>query len=189
MAHKLISESLAYDGYLKVNKVMVREQGKQYQRELVRRGHSVCVFIYDSNTQQVLFTEQFRIGNYPEPGPLLECVAGMIDDGESPERAACRETLEETGLTIEQSTLVNVGTFMLSPGVLSEQTTIYLADTDLRQVDINEVHGEEHENEAITLRLFSYEETKALFSSDAVANPIVPTMARDKWLSFMNEMS
>ena len=188
MTHKLVSESLAYDGYIKVNKITVSEHGKQYQRELIRRGHSVCVFIYDSCLQQVLFAEQFRIGSYPEPGPLLECVAGMIDEGEAPEVAACREALEETGLTIDQSKLVNAGTYMLSPGVLSEQTTIFLVDTDLSQVDTDKLHGEEHENEAITLRLFSYDETKALFPVDAIANPIVPMMARDKWLRSITEV-
>ncbi len=30
MTHKLIAESLAYDGYLKVNKITVRENGNEY---------------------------------------------------------------------------------------------------------------------------------------------------------------
>ena len=74
---------------------------------------------------------------------------------------------------------------MLSPGVLSEQTTIFLIDTDLSMVDTNKIHGEEHENESITLKLFTYEEAKALFPQDAIANPIVPMMARDKWLAIV----
>ena len=71
---------------------------------------------------------------------------------------------------------------MLSPGVLSEQTTIFLVDTDLRDVDLDKVHGEEHENEAIQLKILTFEETIALFPLDAIANPIVPMMARDLWL-------
>lgn len=186
MTHKLIAESLAYDGYLKVNKITVRENGNEYQRELIRRGHSVGVFIYDSQSQQVLFTEQFRIGSYPESGPLLECVAGMIDEGECPKKAACRETFEETGLSIEENSLINVGTFMLSPGVLCEQTTIFLVDTDLSNVDTHKIHGEVEENEAITLKLYSYEDATALFPLDAPANPIVPMMARNLWLMRLN---
>ena len=182
---KIRSEELAYNGYLKVNRIKLEDSDKSYHREVIRRGHSVCVFIYDSQLRKVLFTEQFRIGKYPEPGQLLECVAGMIDEGESSETAACRETLEETGLTIEGNKLYLVGTFMLSPGVLSEQTTIFLIDTDLSMVDTNKIHGEEHENESITLKLFTYEEAKALFPQDAIANPIVPMMARDKWLAIV----
>ena len=179
------SEELTYSGYLKVNRVKLEENGKSYYREVIKRGHSVCVFIYDSQLRKVLFTEQFRIGRYPEPGQLLECVAGMIDKGESPETAACRETFEETGLIIDGSQLHHAGTFMLSPGVLSEQTTIFLIDTDLQAVDTDKIHGEEHENESITLKLMTYDEAKALFPLDAVANPIVPMMARDKWLAFV----
>ena len=179
MTTEILSEELVHDGYLKVNKLAIKEGDSTYHRELIRRGHSVCVFIYDTNTQHVLFTEQFRIGKYPQPGPLLECVAGMIDDGETPEAAAVRETLEETGLTITEQQLKNV---MLSPGVLSEQTTILLVDTDLTDVDLDKVHGEEHENEAIQLKILTFEETIALFPLDAIANPIVPMMARDLWL-------
>lgn len=179
---KTLSKELAYNGYLKVNRVKLAEGNKTYHREVIMRGHSVCVFIYDSKLKKVLFTEQFRIGKYPEPGQLIECVAGMIDDGETPETAACRETLEETGLTIAKDQLQHAGTFMLSPGVLSEQTTIFLVDTDLSAVNTNKLHGQEHENESITLKLMTYNEAKALFPQDATANAIVPTMARDKWL-------
>lgn len=55
--------------------------------------------------EQVVLVRQFR------PGPeefLLECPAGRIEDGESPEVGAARELLEETGyageLTLLQST-------------------------------------------------------------------------------------
>jgi ADP-ribose pyrophosphatase len=180
---KIRSESVVYNGYMKVNRIEIQEGEKIYHRELIRRGHSVCVFIYDSKLRQVLFTEQFRIGSYPSPGPLLECVAGMIDEGESPKKAACRETAEETGLVIEEATLKNVGTFMLSPGVLSEQTTIFLIDTDLSTVNTSKLHGEEHENESILLKLFSYQEALKLFPLEACANPIVPFMARNLWKS------
>lgn len=183
MTHKIVSDFRVYNGYLKVDSINIEENGQQYQRELIRRGHSVCVFIFDSRLKKVLFTEQLRVGCCPEPRQLIECVAGMIDDNESAQEAAIRETREETGLFIASSKLIEAGTYLLSPGILSEQTSIFLVDTDLRSVDTDKRHGETAENESITLHLLSYEETEILFSPDSDSHPIVPVLARNIWLA------
>jgi ADP-ribose pyrophosphatase len=50
----------------------------------------------------------------------------MIDPGESPEQAARREILEETGYRVDN--LVHISTFFVSPGGSSERIVLYYAE-------------------------------------------------------------
>jgi ADP-ribose pyrophosphatase len=62
----------------------------------------VCIFALTENNT-VVMAKQFR----PGPGKVMhELPGGIIDEGESPETAAARELLEETGYQAEDIKLV-----------------------------------------------------------------------------------
>lgn len=58
---------------------------------------------------------------------MLECPAGMIDAGETPEAAALRELVEETGLILDESSLIRVASYFPSIGGTAERITAFIA--------------------------------------------------------------
>ena len=71
-------------------------------REVFERGHSCACLLYDPKADVVILIEQFRAGAFAAGmGPwLIECVAGIIDEGETPEDVARRESGQECGCTV-----------------------------------------------------------------------------------------
>ena len=80
---------------------------------------------------------------------LIEIVAGMIDEGETTQEVAVRETREETGAGIKE--LIPVGRYLLTPGGSSESIMIYCGRVDSSKLD--GFHGLAEEGEDI--RVFS----------------------------------
>jgi ADP-ribose pyrophosphatase len=72
-------------------------------------------------------------------GSLVEVPAGLVDPGESPERAARRELHEECGL--EAARWEELASAYSSPGYSDERIHVFLA-TELRQVGGEEALGE-----------------------------------------------
>ncbi len=66
----------------------------------MKPARRVCakVLLVDSQHRVLLFSGIDR--QLPEAPPVWFAVGGALDDGESVEEAAIRETLEETGLAI-----------------------------------------------------------------------------------------
>lgn len=103
------------------------EMSQPVRRFSLERGNSVAVLVYNLDTQKIIVTNQFRYPTYKNGhGWLTEIVAGMIDDGESPEESARRELLEEAGLTITK--FEPICTFYSSPGGSSELIYLYYAE-------------------------------------------------------------
>lgn len=169
----VVGADVAYQGYVNVAKLTVSHLGKQFTRELIRRGNSVCVLLYDEDRDMVLLTEQFRPGASPSPGRILECVAGMIDDNETAIDAICREVREETSLIITPKQLRKIGAFMLSPGILDETTTVFLAPCSWSHLNLNARYGEVGEHESIRLVELNYGQLDALIRSP---NPVSATL-------------
>jgi ADP-ribose pyrophosphatase len=100
MDWKLLSSKLVYNKFMQVeNRVYELPNGiiKDYDIKLGKP--SVCVLAVTADNK-ILICEEYR----PGPGKVLrELPGGMIDtkDDETPEAAAARELLEETGYTGE----------------------------------------------------------------------------------------
>lgn len=98
-----LSEELAYDGYRKVYRKHFRlPNGKEANYETVGSGEIICMVPLTKNNE-VILAKQFRCG--PER-VLMELPGGGLDKGETPEQAALRELLEETGYRGEAKLVV-----------------------------------------------------------------------------------
>lgn len=131
---RIFQRYFAMDGYQVSYKKFDGSETRIFDREIFERDHdAIAVLPYDPVTDEVLLIEQFRPGALRDPiSPwLIEIVAGMIDDGETPEQAAVREVKEETGLCITQKDLELVTAQYPSPGGCSEKVTIYIARVSL----------------------------------------------------------
>jgi len=122
-------------GFFRVERSHVRHQlydgglSDSHARQLVRKRDFAAVLLTDSERQCLWLVEQFRACAWlkaPEHGWLAELVAGTIEDGETPDAAARRETLEETGVAPAQ--LQPLGWFFLSPGYTDERCYLFCAE-------------------------------------------------------------
>jgi len=100
--------------------------GSTGELEMVRHpGASLVVpFLSDpaGDDPQVLLIRQYR---YAAEGFVIECPAGRLEAGESPESCARRELLEEAGCTAER--LEHVYTFYTTPGFTDERIHAFMA--------------------------------------------------------------
>lgn len=106
------------------------------QRRLcVHRGDAVGVLVYDPSDRTVGLVRQFRYPAYTRLAPderaqgawLLEVVAGVQEQGQTPEETARRELSEEIGYDVSEP-LEHIATVFSSPGFLSERVAVYLAE-------------------------------------------------------------
>lgn len=186
---ELIGEEIRYQGFFRVDRLKMRHRlfaggwSGEVQRELFLRGQSVGVLLYDPVADRVALLEQFRVGALnDERGPwLLEIVAGMMKDGESPEEVALREVAEETGLT--GARLVSIGRFLLSPGGSDESITLYCGLADLSQA--GGVHGLDQESEDIRVFTLSSEEAFEALRAGRCNN--APAAIALQWLQLNRE--
>ena len=133
---QILDKRLCYKGFFRLESYRLRHQlfaggwSKVIDRELFARGHAAALMPYDPKLDSVCMIEQFRIGALAHSGGpwLLEFIAGIIEEGESPEQVARREAMEEGGLEITQ--LLPVSDFSLSPGGCSERIHLFCGRVD-----------------------------------------------------------
>lgn len=120
-------------------------------------GEAAVVLPYDPATDRVMLIEQFRAPVFMagdiEPW-VWEPVAGLLEPGESAEKAARRETLEETGLVLEE--LEKAGEMYSSTGSSTEYLYLFVALVKLDKV--TEGIGGTDEGEDIRSRVLSFDD-------------------------------
>lgn len=147
------------------------------RREIFERGHAVAVILYDPDNDVVILIEQFRVGAFAavrsEPHLrrsmtpwLLEVVAGIIDEGESPDEVARREAMEEAGCEVQE--LEPVCQFLLSPGVTSESISLYCGR--VRADGVGGIHGLDSEQEDIRVLVVPVAEAFRLLEQGRFVN-------------------
>jgi nudix-type nucleoside diphosphatase (YffH/AdpP family) len=129
-----------FEGFFKVDEVDVshltlKGQMDRQKRLVFERGDSVAVLLYNTDTDDVVMVNQFKVpaligrrrdNSKTQDGWITEAIAGMIDDGETPEQAVIREAFEETGYKVHK--LLPICTFFSSPGGTSERIFLYFAE-------------------------------------------------------------
>jgi len=149
----VLERQVAFQGYFRVDRYRLRHRlfgggwSETITREVFERGHSVAVLPYDPVADAVVLIEQFRAGALAAGrNPwLIECVAGIIDDGETPRQVARREAQEEVGSTLGR--VEPIAEFLYSSGACSEVCRLFVGEIDSRGA--TGIHGKPEEHEDI----------------------------------------
>jgi ADP-ribose pyrophosphatase len=171
---ELVEHVAAFQGYFKVGRYFFRHslhQGGQspvISREVFERGHAAGVLPYDPVRDEVVLIRQFRAGLYVAGRHPWgwEVVAGIIDEGETPEQVVRREAVEEAGLKIGD--LVPIYNLMLSPGAVSESCALFLGRID--STSAGGVFGLESEGEDILVKVVPLTEARAMLDRGEIDN-------------------
>ena len=125
--------------------------------ELWRRGQASALLPYDPIADAVVLIEQFRLpalaaGLDPV---LVECPAGLCEDGEDPAATIQREMQEEMGLQAGRTE--KIGAFLLTAGGSDELCHLYAGRVTAPPVDSQGLAGAfglAEENEDIRVRVW-----------------------------------
>ena len=182
---EVLSKEIVYQGFFRVEKYCLKHTlfgggwSAEITRELFMRGSCVAVLLYDPHADKVVLIEQFRTGAIlnPDKAWLVEIVAGAIEEGETAEEVAYRESLEEAGCEIQQLMVINE--FYTTPGGSSEWITLFCGKVDSTQV--GGIHGLDHEYEDILVRAVDFDEAYLMLENGEIDSAI-PIIAI-QWLA------
>jgi ADP-ribose pyrophosphatase len=138
---------------------------------------------YDPVEDKVVLLEQFRPGAILEDQSpwLLELVAGMNDEGETPEGVARREAIEEANLELGE--LEKICEYLVSPGGTTEKVYLYCARVSVQGV--GGVHGLAEESEDIKVHTVPFSEAFKLVETGVINN--APAIMAMQWLALHRE--
>ncbi len=184
---KLLEQKTVFTGYHRLEVCHFQPKSlhgeawlEPMSREIFRAGAVASTLLYCPESDEILLNEQFRAGAYMAGALnpwLFECCAGGIDDGETPEQAARREAMEETGSEILE--LLPIGTAYTSPGCFDEQ--FYLFCGRIARPDAGKIHGLIEEGEEIKTHLMPFSDVIALLDEGKITN--VTTALCLHWLA------
>lgn len=189
---EIIEKTTPFQGYFRIDRYRLRHRrfaggwSDEMVREVFERGHAVAVLPYDPKLDALVLIEQFRPGAYAalaspwlakgESPWLIECIAGIIDEGETPEGVARRESGEEAGLEVLD--LLPVRHYLASPGGTSESVFVYVARVDAAAV--GGLHGLDHEHEDIRVLVVTIAEAFRWLDDGRIKNAM--TIIGLEWL-------
>jgi len=180
-----IESETVWKGYFRMDRLRLRHRlfgggwGQPITREIFERGHAAALLPYDPVRDEVVLIEQFRPGAFTagtEPW-LVEIVAGIIEDGETAESVARRETIEEAGCTVTD--VVPMMNILTTPGASSERIAIFLGRVDAR--GIGGIHGLADEGEDIRVFTESLDAALARMAKGGITN--VTAIVALQWLA------
>lgn len=183
---KILNQDTVYNGFFRMEKRHLQHTlfaggwSGEITRELFVRRNCVAVVLYDVKRDEVILIEQFRVGAIDNPinTPwLIEIVAGIIEDGETAEDVARRESLEEAGCEVLD--LIHIGSFYLSPGGSSEQITLFCGLVNSENV--GGIHGLAEEHEDILVRTVPFTTAYEMLARNEIDSAI-PIVAL-QWLA------
>ena len=107
-AVEIVKREECFKGFYKLDRVHLRHElfaggmSREISREVFIRHDAVCVLPYDPPRDEVVLSEQCRVGALGKADNpwLIELVAGLIDRDEEPEEVGHRGGREEAGLTL-----------------------------------------------------------------------------------------
>ena len=182
---EILEQTSPQTGYYRIDRFRLRHslhQGgmsPEISREVFERGHVGAVLPVDMVRGEILLIEQFRPGALAagwEPW-VLECVAGVIEEGETPEDLVRREAVEEAGC--ELGDLRFVYSYLTSPGASSETVHLFMGRADLSSA--GGIHGLVEEGEDIRVLVVGIDEALAMLAEGRIVN--AKTIIALQWLA------
>ena len=173
---KVISKTLEFDQFHQLEIYTLQHKSLDsdewlppYTREVYRSGAAANVLMYHPESDQLLLCEQFRTGAYvagAENPWLIECAGGIIDPGETPEEAACREGFEESGCPVTDMEFITK--FYNSSSCLDETTYLYCGriSGDIK----TGIHGMVEEGEEIRTHLLPVSDVIKMLDENKILN-------------------
>jgi GDP-mannose pyrophosphatase NudK len=171
---RMVEEKLLSDNWYVLKKYtfdLQRRDGtwQRQSREAYDRGNGATILLYNTVSQTVLLTRQFRLPafvNGTPDGLLIETCAGLLD-ADDPATCIRRETEEETGYKIAH--VRKVFEAYMSPGSVTER--LYFFVGEYRQEDkVSDGGGEAHEGEDIETLEISLDEALAWVASGRICD-------------------
>ena len=171
---KIIDKKNLYDGFFKMNEVTLKYRkydgnwSNNIKRELFGGAQVAAVLPYDPVSKEIILIQQFRPGTISKDIDhyLDEIVAGIIDEGESPEIAAKRECLEETGCEVKK--LIPIQGYFPAPG--SSESFYHLFLGEVKSFKGSKIQGLENENEDIFVKCFKINEVRKKMEDGKILN-------------------
>lgn len=186
---EILDTETLWKGFFRMDRVRLRHRlfaggwGQPITREVFERGHAAALLPYDPVRDEVVLIEQFRAAAMTagaEPW-LVEIVAGIIEDGETAEEVARRETVEEAGC--EVTDIVPVMDVFTTPGGSSERIAIFVGRVNTQGV--GGIHGLADEGEDIRVFTESLDAALARQANGGIVNLIA--IAALQWLALNRE--
>ena len=185
---EIISRRIAFQGYFRIDEYVLRH-GRfdggwtaPMKREVFERGHAAALLPYDPDLDCFVLCQQFRVGAHAagmDPWQV-ECVAGIIEPGETAEGVARRETEEESGCTVLD--LMPMQRYLVSPGGATETISLYLGR--ISAVGAGGIFGLATEGEHIKVFTVTSTQLRELLDSGKLLN--AATLVAAQWF-FLNQ--
>jgi ADP-ribose pyrophosphatase len=184
---EILDRRTVFQGYFRIDRYQLRHARfdggwtAPMTREVFERGHAAGLLPYDPTRDEFVMCQEFRVGAYAggmDPWQI-ECVAGIVEAGETPEDVARRETLEEAGCVALD--LMPIQRYLVSPGGASESTQLYLGRVSAENA--GGIFGLEDEGEHIRVFTLSRTALRTLLQDGRIQN--AATLIAVQWF-FLN---
>ena len=183
---EILQRETVFQGYFRIDRYQLRDEqfagglGDPVSREVFERGQVAAVLPIDPRAEKVVLIEQFRPGAWAAGSDpwLIECVAGVIEQGEVAAEVCIRETREEAGLLITDLVQI-VPPYLSSPGACSETVALFCGRVDASSA--HGLHGLADEGEDIKVSTWTFDEALQLLDEGRIVN--AKTIIALQWLA------
>ena len=139
--YEITNKKIVYDGINKVEELTIKNNDKEFKREVLNFGNGVGAIVKDTVKNKYIFVSQYRAG---AEGLMVEIVAGKIDKGEKAEEAIKREIMEETGYKVDS--INHLKDFYTCPSSSNEVISVFYVEVSEQ---VNDGGGLDDENISI----------------------------------------
>ncbi|MGU3375564.1 GDP-mannose pyrophosphatase NudK [Chryseobacterium sp. M5A1_1a] len=168
----ILKTDILSDNWYTLNKVtftILKKDGttETQSREAYDRGNGAVILLYNTVSNTVILTRQFRLPTYINgntTGMLIEACAGLLDN-DNPEDCIKRETEEETGYKI--SKVEKIFEAYMSPGSVTEILYFFVAEYS-NDMKITNGGGLEEEGENIEVLELAFDEALAMIDTGEI---------------------